>query len=223
MHLPVRAVRYCSGKRAIETYAIALRPGLLIFSMPPHAQLHQTTVTACDFVPLTEAQPGRCLCCGQGGWRMGKRSRCRIPGHSTACRESRQTGCGTGCREGSACGAAGYQGLVPAGGPAIRQAGPGHTGQEEQTRRHPATNLYWHTPSLCSAWRVVLATAAALAPFYDDGDRLRLGVLLSSLHPYLAYAIIVVMLWRPLTALVRVALLNAGHSGAATTCGLARC
>ena len=56
---------------------------------------------------------------------------------------------------------------------------------------------------------VVLAVAAALEPFYDDGHVLQFGVLLSGLLPYLLYAMIVVLLPRPAVFLSGLVLLAA--------------
>ena len=67
-----------------------------------------------------------------------------------------------------------------------------------------------NTPGLAYAiivLGVVLAAASAIQPFYDDGYRLRVGVLLSGLLPYLVYTIIAVILQRPLVVMAGVVLL----------------
>jgi hypothetical protein len=54
---------------------------------------------------------------------------------------------------------------------------------------------------------VMLAATSAIQPFYDDAYHLRFGVLLSGMLPYLVYAVIAVMLQRPLTSVAGVALI----------------
>jgi len=56
---------------------------------------------------------------------------------------------------------------------------------------------------------VALAVAAAAMPFFDDGYHLQVGVLLTGLLPYLAYAIIAVLLRRPVTLVAGLVLLAA--------------
>ena len=62
------------------------------------------------------------------------------------------------------------------------------------------------------AWTIIvcgtaLAVAVAVKPFFDAGFQLHFGVLLAGLLPYLLYAIIAVMLRRPVTILAGIALL----------------
>ena len=64
------------------------------------------------------------------------------------------------------------------------------------------------------AWTIIvcgtaLAVAAAVKPFFDDGFHLQTGVLLAGLLPYLLYAVIAVMLRRPVILAAGIALLAA--------------
>ena len=54
---------------------------------------------------------------------------------------------------------------------------------------------------------VTLAAVAAVKPFFDDGYHLHFGILLAGLLPYLAYAIIAVLMPRPVTILAGVLVL----------------
>jgi hypothetical protein len=62
------------------------------------------------------------------------------------------------------------------------------------------------------AWTIIvcgtaLAVAAAVKPFFDDGFHLQVGVLLAGLLPYFLYAVIAVMLRRPVTIVAGIVLL----------------